>query len=441
MFPKIALISAANSIDHIAPILPKFRDYSHIEVFCYEHLNDVSRLYYACENSFDGFMFSGYLPYLMATSSGVDFRKPHSYLNITQGDFFRTMFQLAVEHPGIDYRRVMVDDPLLNLDLSEIFPPGHEFKTMSFFPLESSMQAGFNATATMAASNINVYELALEAYRNMWRANDIDIVVTRLTNIIPILEEEKITSYLLTPSRDSMVESMDRLINLVKSSYYADALLVYGVLEWDPAEPSENRQELSAALSHCNWRNSLNLYSREEEVHISTSYAYFQELSNHLTDCSLSAHLKKNTNCSFFMGWGVGYDIRQAKQNANKAVHIAHTRGKRSTFIVNQEGLVIGPMLEDIRLNYSADTSQEIVDLSNRYDISRSHVKQILALIKQRESDIFTSEELAQGLGGSLRNARRLLTKLNTTGGAEILESEETGKRGRPSLRYRVSLT
>lgn len=440
MLPKIALISAAYSYDHIAPILSEFEDRCQVEVFRYEQLNEVARLYHACADAFDGFMFSGWLPYLAVTGAGGDFKKPHSYLNITEGDFFRTMFQLAIEHPGIDYRRVMVDDPQLNLDLSDIFPPGQEFMTMSSFPLEYSMQIGFTETATIALSGMNIYATALEAYRTMWRANNIDIVVTRLTNILPILEEEKIAYYVLTPSRASMIESMERLINLVNSGYYADKLSVYGILECGSEEPPAARQELYASLTHCNWRNSLNLSAKEEAMHISTSYAYFQELTGQLKCCNLSAHLKQYSACSFLLGWGVGYDIREAKQNAGKAIRIARNRGVGSTFIVNEKGVVIGPMLEDILLNYSADTSQEIIDLSNRYDISRNHVKQILALIHKRQNDIFTSEELAQGLGASPRSARRLLAKLHATGGAQRLADQETGQRGRPNLRFRISL-
>jgi len=441
MLPKIALISAASSFENIAPILPEFEDRCQIEVFCYEQLGDVVKLYNDCKDSFDGFMFSGWLPYSMVEGICRDNGKPHRYFNISEGDFFRVMFKISVEHPGIDYRRVMVDDPQLDLDLSEIFEPGRECMITSFYPLEYAMQC--ISQESHSADISSIYTAALDAYRSAWRANNIDVVVTRLTNIGRILKEENIAYYVLAPSKATMCDCMERLINLVNSGHTIDMLSVYGILEWDADDLQEARQSLYTAISLFNKRNgsSLLLSIKENSVHISTTNIYFRKLTNRLKSCKLSEFLKEETSFSFNLGWGVGCDIVQAKQNAAKAIKLARHRGKDSTFAVDEKGYVVGPLLSQVCLKYSDETPQEIIDLSNRYDISRIHVKQILSLIKQQNKNIFTSEELAEGLGISQRSARRILAKLYSNGGAIRLEDNETGLRGRPSLRYSISLT
>ena len=439
---KIALIVAENSYSNIMPILPEFQDRCDIKVFQYKQIAEASDIYLSCRDSFDGFMFSGWLPYSVVTGSCGTIKKPHSFFSLSEGDFFRTMFLLAVQHPGIDYRRVMVDDPQLGLDFSELFPQGRQCTLTSFYPLEFAMHSISSRTAQAGDDSALIYSMALDAYRTAWREKNIDIVVTRLANLKPILDKEGIENYILAPSHATMKGNLDRLINLINSGSYVDMLSVYGMLDLCGNATQEDRESLYSAISVFKRQSGMKLFITQEDkgIHITTSHHTFRELTDKMKSCSLSSFLNKNSPCQFVLGWGIGYDILQARQNAVKALKLARHGGMGSTFAVDENGMVAGPLQNHINLSYSADTTETVVSLSNRYDISRMYVKQLLALIDKRKNNVFTSEELAEALGISPRSSRRILAKLNETGGAIRLEDNNTGLRGRPSLRYCISL-
>lgn len=435
----IGLITAKGSYENIRTVLPRFEGRCSFKIFCYEHPEQAVDFYCLQKNVCDGFLFSGWLPYATVAAACGEPEKPSAFFKVSEGDFFRTLFRLSVEHPGIDYRRVMVDDPEFSLDLSDIFASMQGFSVTSFKPLVSAMHKVSGEEAQPFDGSF--YPQAMDAYRQAVQDGRADIIVTRLPNLSPLLTKEGLCHYVLSPGAETIGQCIDRLLYQVESGHYVDMLSVYGILEaFDPKDAA--LAALLRAASLFNRREGTPLFLSQDgaRINIFTPHAAFRRLTDNLSDCKLSDALR-SVGCRFTLGWGVGYDVAQAKQNATRAARLARHTGIGSSFAVDEQGIVTGPLLSEKPLRYRAENSTDIVTLSNRYDISRMHIKQILAIIDARGSNVFTSDELAQSLGVSPRSARRILCKLTDTGGATIAETNETGLRGRPGFRYCVTLT
>lgn len=437
MLPRIALISAKQSFERsITPILDELKKKCELVVLPYERLDDVNTLYLSCKDDIDGFLFSGWLPYSVVAAAGR-LEKPYDYFTISEGDFYRVMFMACMENPGLDLSRVLLDDPALGTSLSELLPDIGKCRLTASNRLASAMTA-ISDDESRSGQVGELYSVAMESYLAAWKAEEIDLVVTRLTNLAPVLARYGVKHYVLAPGRASMLECAERLINRVNSGNYADMLTVCGMLETSAAKMND----FSKAVSIFNRKNGMNMVLSIEGglVRLTTSNKHFKLITENLEECKLSSALQKRCDASFSFGWGVGYDLQSAHVNALKALKIARHSGVKRTFVVTEQGKVVGPLLGERRLSFDAGTDERTNLLSDRYDISRMNVKKIRALISQRKSNVFTSEELAVELGVSPRSARRILAKLNDTGGAEMLETNETGMRGRPAVKYCIKL-
>lgn len=436
MLPKIALIAARQSLEStIRPADAGLSKKCELLLLPYDRLSEVAGLYQANRDACDGFLFSGWLPYsLAAGNGGID--KPHDYFRLSEEDFYRTMFRVCAENPGVDLSRVMVDDPEFETDFRDLMPERRRCLVTTCYPLEFAMQAV--SSAGSADEGSLVYGVALGVYLSAWKMRRVDVIVTRLANLSPALTEHGIKHYLLAPSRATIADCADRLVNRINSGNYADMLLVSGILETE----ADRQEEFVRILSVFNRQSGMNLVlSRENgRIRITTSNRHFRLLTGDLTDCRVSQALREKSACAYALGWGVGYDLQSAHANAQKALKIARHTGSRCTFAVTEQGRVVGPLLSHNRIVFEADTDRQTEELCRRYDISRLHLKRIHALIASRKSSVFTSDELAESLGISPRSARRILLRLSESGGAELAEPEDTGLRGRPAQRYCIRL-
>lgn len=437
MRPKIALITAKQSFENISRLIRRLSERCAVELAAYNTFEEAADLYARRADSFDGFLFSGWLPYAYVTHVHGSISKPSGYFRISEGSFFRTMFLLAAEHPGIDYSRVLLDDPRLDTDINALLPPGYACQITPFHPVEQTVRHGFAPENTTIPTELyqHIYRIALDVYRQAWRDGVVDVIVTCLANLGPALEREGIPHYVLQPSERDMLNDMERLVNRVQSGNYADMLSVCGLLE------TENK-ESPALVSRFARLNGADLMVAEEEglLRIVTSKRCFANFTNATNGCRLSAYLKKHMRDDFHLGWGVGFDLPEARQNAQRAIKISRRVGMSTTFLIDSGGTLTGPLVSERRTTTDPLDVRHVENTPARFGISHEHLARINALIRYRGNNVLTSAELAEGMRISPRQARRLLNHLAETGGALAISAESDGSRGRPFVHYYVLL-
>lgn len=149
-----------------------------------------------------------------------------------------------------------------------------------------------------------------------------------------------------------------------------------------------------------------------------------------------------NTNCDINIGIGYGFDPSEAKHNANIAVDRIDPTQKNVIYIVPKEGSLIGPLhfLHEEPHNNTRIEESHISALSNETGISQTLLYNLYALMEKQHQKTFTALSLSKNLALSQRSTNRLLLKLQEHHYATFVGKHLTGKSGRPSDVYEISL-
>ncbi len=153
--------------------------------------------------------------------------------------------------------------------------------------------------------------------------------------------------------------------------------------------------------------------------------------------------INANTNCDVNIGIGYGFDPSEAKHNASIAIDRLDDSYSNLVYIVPYENSVIGP-LEFIQNDFSSEKRVEeklILEISKKTGISQTMLYDLYILMEKQKKNSFTSPELSKNLGISQRSSNRLLLKLEESKYAVHAGKQLTGKSGRPSDIYEITLT
>jgi CRP-like cAMP-binding protein len=140
---------------------------------------------------------------------------------------------------------------------------------------------------------------------------------------------------------------------------------------------------------------------------------------------------------------GYGFNPSEAKFNANLASEKFDVDSKNLTYIVPRQNSAIGPLNFLVGDDLEVDRIEEdyISALSKEIGISQTMLYKLYSMIERQKRNSCTSQDLADKLAVSQRNANRLLRKLEDYGYAKVVGKRLTGQSGRPSDIYDISLS
>lgn len=149
-----------------------------------------------------------------------------------------------------------------------------------------------------------------------------------------------------------------------------------------------------------------------------------------------------NTNCDVNIGIGYGFDPSEAKHNASTAIERLDVSQKNMTYVVPKEGSVIGPLsfLQEENTPNPRYEESHFVFLSKETGISQTQLYELYVLMEKQKKSSYTANDLSKNLSLTQRTTNRLLLKLQEFGYAVHVGKLLTGKSGRPSDVYEISL-
>lgn len=126
-----------------------------------------------------------------------------------------------------------------------------------------------------------------------------------------------------------------------------------------------------------------------------------------------------------------------AEANARQAVRLSKENGSDCSFLVTEEGKMIGPMRTN---RLKAETIQDFnleeqAKKLNMNAVNLNKLKTSLRLLGKKE---ITPKELSTCMNVSQRSARRILAQLEEKGAARIVGIKSMSGKGRPRLVYQV---
>ena len=437
MKTHIGIFTANESMKNILSVEAQMRELCDITYLPYSSTVELINLYLEHAGKFDGLLFSGAFPhdYISKNIGGIG--KPTKYLDLADRDIYLAFARLFAQKPTIDFSRVAFEASTMetlrgenNRYLEEIFwpkpiPDFHLLTDLSFY-----------------TQNLNtMYEAVLKRYRDCWYSGTVDLFMTRLTNIAKKLEEEQIPFLLIQPGRETIMDCFKELLNDIKKEQLENALTGCCIIQIAHEGSTEKEQTLlRQTLERFNSEQNMVFVLRQngDVYEAVTSKSAVRRMTSNYTTCLLTSYLYEMLPFSTYIGWGMGYDIVTAHQNALRAIRESAGDPQRYTYMLNENQEMVGPLCGDRTISYQLKPSARTNHIAKILGISAINLEKMISLQEKRNMTEFSASDLVFYLDVTPRSATRILKKLVDYGAASKVDSVNLNGRGRPAAIYEI---
>lgn len=396
---KLAILTPKNSSEKIKNSLKEIT--CEIKYIFYNNLYDLEELYLKNAQKYDGIITSGPIGYEIIKNS-VELFTPLYHFDISKGDLYKYLFNILKENPKIDFSRVYIDF---------ISPEKKEYWFKDIFKKEEEpifYQINF--------SNKNLYETLKNNYINLKKEKKIDIVLTRISNMVNFLKSEKISFDFLFPSEENIKNTVLEVIKDIKILKSEKKQIIFGKLLFDKIS-IDIEEEIHSISKNC----IIKILDKNIEI-----LMLYEDFIN----SNIALNLKKKFKNNFFSGWGKGNNINEARHNAEKSYIKNKETNTEVIYLVSTNSETI---LSEI--NAKKKKNIEIIEKLKKLNITKQNSEKLIELFKNQEK--VSCANLADYLNISERTANRLLLKLeeNSLAISNLIKIN----RGRPKKIYTFS--
>ena len=396
---KLAILTPKNSSEKIKNSLKEIT--CEIKYIFYNNLYDLEELYLKNAQKYDGIITSGPIGYEIIKNS-VELFTPLYHFDISKGDLYKYLFNILKENPKIDFSRVYIDF---------ISPEKKEYWFKDIFKKEEEpifYQINF--------SNKNLYETLKNNYINLKKEKKIDIVLTRISNMVNFLKSEKISFDFLFPSEENIKNTVLEVIKDIKILKSEKKQIIFGKLLFDKIS-IDIEEEIHSISKNC----IIKILDKNIEI-----LMLYEDFIN----SNIALNLKKKFRNNFISGWGKGNNINEARHNAEKSYIKNKETNTEVIYLVSTNSEII---LSEI--NAKKKKNIEIIEKLKKLNITKQNSEKLIELFKNQEK--VSCANLANYLNISERTANRLLLKLeeNSLAISNLIKIN----RGRPKKIYTFS--
>jgi hypothetical protein len=396
---KLAILTPKNSSEKIKNSLKEIT--CEIKYIFYNNLYDLEELYLKNAQKYDGIITSGPIGYEIIKNS-VELFTPLYHFDISKGDLYKYLFNILKENPKIDFSRVYIDF---------ISPEKKEYWFKDIFKKEEEpifYQINF--------SNKNLYETLKNNYINLKKEKKIDIVLTRISNMVNFLKSEKISFDFLFPSEENIKNTVLEVIKDIKILKSEKKQIIFGKLLFDKIS-IDIEEEIHSISKNC----IIKILDKNIEI-----LMLYEDFIN----SNIALNLKKKFRNNFLSGWGKGNNINEARHNAEKSYIKNKETNTEVIYLVSTNSEII---LSEI--NAKKKKNIEIIEKLKELNITKQNSEKLIELFKNQEK--VSCANLANYLNISERTANRLLLKLeeNSLAISNLIKIN----RGRPKKIYTFS--
>ncbi|MEH6948719.1 transcriptional regulator [Bacillus sp. JJ634] len=426
---KIGVITAPHSIEEIKQIEPLIQDQCELSFIPYRQLSEIKELYNSHHLFYDGILFSGELGYKIWQQEGTVFQTPTYYLHIPEGDFYKRLFAISNANKHLNFSRVYID----SISKENNYMGLKEVLKKDEFPFSNEIEY-----------SESIYEKTFQQHLSLWQQGKIDLSITRVSNIVELLNQAGIPNIFIFPSKASILEQIQQIINELQISNLLENQWTIGIIT---IENQDNISDLDfkqillhkALLEFNEKEKPLSVIQKKHaNFEVITSYAELKNLTNEFTECSLLQYLNQTLPFHVHIGWGIGTTLYAAKTSAQTANKQAKSNNFPCSYVITANEEVIGPLGEETCLHFTNTVDPQLEKLSETLGISSLRIQKIMAVISKLQTNELTAEDLAYHLGLTLRQANRILNTLEEKGAAHISYRKQEKLRGRPKKVYKL---
>lgn len=427
----IGIITAQNSLDRILTIDSAMKRECNITYLQYSSTEHLKKIYKDNSGHFDAFLFSSSFPYRVVCHYLLeDDTKPHAYFTLHDRDYYRCIAKISVAHPGINFSRVAIDTPEIEVNFEAVFKK-------SQMPVIGSpvSEPGFLSSVS------DVYQKTLNYYLKLWNDRKIDFIVTRYDSLISELEHFNIPYESISPSRESMLETFCQLLLTLYAEKNTDRTTSFCLISPVSTDLTKTQTaDLAEALAQCNKIFGMNfiIHHTDKLFELTTTTSVLKDISNQYTVCPVESYLKETLDFPVCIGWGSAVNAINAYQNAARALKESRHSAGHPAFIVTADNHIIGPLSSKRRISYTDSPDKRILEISGKVGLTPLCLRKIISVLNQKDTNDISAEELAYYLDVTPRSASRMLSKLVEGGAAIVSYNRQMNLRGRPAKIYTI---
>ena len=242
------------------------------------------------------------------------------------------------------------------------------------------------------------------------------MVLTRISNMVKFLKNEKISFDFLFPSEENIKNTVLEVIKDIKILKSEKKQIIFGKLLLDEIL-IDIEEEIHSISKNC----IVKILGKNIEIMM-----IYEDFIN----SNIALNLKKKLKEKFYSGWGKGNNINEAKYNAEKSYKKNVDLNSEVIYLVSTNSEII---LSEIDAEKKKNI--EIIEKLKELNITKQNSKKLIELFKSKEK--VSCASLASYLDISERTANRLLLKLeeNNLAISDLVKIN----RGRPKKLYKFS--
>ncbi|MFA6878013.1 MAG: hypothetical protein WCQ76_03805 [Fusobacterium sp.] len=393
---KLLILTPENSKNYVKEALIGIEE--KIEYLIYDDLKQLKDIYIEVAHKYDAVITSGPIGYEIITTN-AKIITPVYYIEIDKYELYKCLFDVLRNNSNIDFSKVYIDF----ISSSE-----KEYWLEDTFKIKDEP-----IFCPLDYSSVKLYDTLKENYIKFKNGKKVNLVITRISNMLKFLEEINMPYIFLFPSKNTIRNIVDSaIIDLkAKNSVKKEIILIKLLVK-------TNLTEVRKILA--NNFNGIISEPKKKEFEILT-------LKKDFYSYHIEKLLKKLASFNVNIGFGGGSSINLARIYAEKSYQKN----------VESDGTVLC-LVEENKITtlktLIADEEDNLLIFDKLKEINITG-KRALGLIEVfKANKAMSIKELANYLSTTERTAARILLKLESNNLAQHII--EKIPRGRPQKKY-----
>lgn len=394
--------------------------------YVYTQLEEIEDIYEQCKDSCDVMFFSGELGYSYMLTHINNIQVPCTFISYSEKDILSILLNFVIRYPHIPLSRIYID----------FLTPVNDFMNLKKYLSPNYMPYLFE-------NPVYNYETLKERAEELWNAGKIDMILTRTTSQLEVLNKMQIPYIHFIPSEETIRDSIKNAVDTIrlKQKNQAGKLVILIKLIYPEYTSSQDRELLDITL-HKYLLDFRKDYQYDFALHVG-SHRFELSLDSDLYKTSferiqdLIAFLDQTGELDFRLGAGFGKSLGESHYQAELALQEAVKYGKNDGFIIHgDESVLTGPLSLTRTLNYSYSNTKALA-YSQANGINESNLLKIVGLFQMDKDTVMTAASLSQWLNITSRSCNRILQQLLDSNLIEEIEPQKQEGKGRPTRQYR----
>lgn len=435
---KIALVAPIDIMDKAREVVKEFDDIELIELI-YNDYKESVQILENTPNNYDAILFGG----LSAYSYCKQYLKEDclwDYFPRHVMSFTNALLNASLL--GYDIKNVSCDTFSYSLVKEAYADLSFDFDNIKVSLIEDK-SLHINDEERRNRYNQEVFKF----HKNNYLKDDKTCIITALNTVSKLLKKDGLYCFTAYPTRAVMRETLSKLYlkyqakqnqksKIVILSIEIDLPNEYSVISKDEYNYIHEKmivlemiykfaQDIKAAVVEASYNTYL-LFSTKNILELET---------DNFRKISLLNEINENSLHTVSIGIGYGSTAQDAKYNANSGMIKAKQHNQNTAYVVYENNKIEGPIIANKNNN---DSDGNLIDkklyvISQTSGVSINTIFNIYNIISKYKKNHFTSKELSEASGLSIRSINRIISKLELSGYCTVVGKKILNDTGRPS--------